>query len=251
MKKQFLFFAALTLPVIVGAQVTALSPNVLLYGSENLLGTGTYSSDPTAGATLAGLAPGAVTFANLSQGHGYPFSPSPGDYPGTDQIYVGPDQMAFDDGYSSAPTRIAGPQVVSFDYSSLVPAGTIVETLTLGIASDDFQNAVFGNPFTATINGQVDTTLTTTLNSLNETGPITQLFTIGIDPATLEANNVLNLSINEGGNGGDGWAVDYFTIGVTTESVPEPSGWCMWAAGMSTLAGFAPQILSNLKRKRS
>jgi hypothetical protein len=251
MKKQFLFSVALALPFMAGAQVTTLSPNVLLYGTENLLGTGTYNSDPTAGATLVGLAPGAVTFASLIQGHGFPFSPAPGDYPGTDQIYVGSDQTAYDDGYSQSATRIAGPQIVSFDYSSLVPAGTILQSLTLGIASDDFQNAAFGNPFTATINGQVDTALTATLNSLNETGPVTQLFTIGIDPSTLTANDVLNLTIDEGGNGGDGWAEDYFTVGVTTESVPEPSSWFMWAAGMSTLAGVAPQILSNIKRKRN
>jgi hypothetical protein len=232
MKNQFLLFAALALPIAASAQTTLLSPNVLLYGTENLLGNGTYNGDPTARATLACLAAGDVTFAALAQGHGFPFSPAAGDYPGTDQIYVGSNQTAAHDGYSQASSRIPGPQVVSFDYSSLVPAGSAVDTLTLGIAADDFQFTVFGNPFSATINGTSDPVLSATLNSLNETGPVVQLFTIGIDRATLYSSDVLNLSIDEGGDGGDGWAVDYFTIGVTTSPVPEPSSWCLWAAGI-------------------
>lgn len=222
---------------------TSLSPNVLLYGTENLLGTGTYSSDPTAGATLVGLAPGDVTFAALAQNHGFPFSPAPGAYPGTDQIYVGQNQTAFHDGYSQASSRIAGPQVVSFDYSSLVPAGSSVDTLTLGIAADDFQYSVFGNPFSASINGTFDPVLSATLNSLKETGPVVHLFTIGINAASLSSSDILNLSINEGGDGGDGWAVDYFTIGVTTSPIPEPSSWFLLAAGIGGL--IAPSRKSS------
>jgi hypothetical protein len=38
---------------------------------------------------------------------------------------------------------------------------------------------------------------------------------------------VLTLSIDQGGDGGDGWALDYLTVGVTTQqtptsTVPEP-----------------------------
>src|SRR6516162_5973846 len=131
MKKHLLVLVALTLPHVVAAQITPLSPNVLLYGTENVLGTGTYSSDPTAGATLFGLVPGNVTFASLIQAHSYPFSPSAGDYPGTDQIYVGSNQTGAHDGYSQAASRIAGPQVISLDYSSLVSPGSVVDTLTL------------------------------------------------------------------------------------------------------------------------
>ncbi len=96
--------------------------------------------------------------------------------------------------------------------------------LTLGIAADDFQNTVFGNPFTASVNGITNVALTNELNSLNQTGPVVQFFTIGIDPSLLSSTNVLTLTISEGGTGGDGYAVDFLTVGVTTQSVPEPSG---------------------------
>jgi PEP-CTERM motif len=217
----------LPLLILLGMNASAvyaqLPPGVMEYGNENLLNTGTYPSDPKAGATLLGLAPDVVTFATNSFGHGYPFSPSAGDFPGTDQIYVGSVQTAFHDGYSQYSGRINGPQVITMNYSSLVPASQSIATLTLGIATDDFQDAVFGQPFTASINGVVDSALTNTLNSLNETGPLEHFLTIGIRPSLLSPTDVLTLSINEGGDGGDGWAVDFLTIGVTLNAVPEPS----------------------------
>jgi hypothetical protein len=82
------------------------------YGNEYLLNTGSYPTDPKAGSTLTGLAPGIVTLATNSFGHGYPFTPNPGDYPGTDQIYVGSVQTAFHDGYSEFSGRVNGPQVI-------------------------------------------------------------------------------------------------------------------------------------------
>jgi len=80
-------------------------------------------------------------------------------------------------------------------------------------------------------NGVANVGLTNTLESLNETGPVVQFFTIGIDPSTLAANNVLTLSINEGGDGGDGWAIDFLTVGVSTQSatIPEPSALIIWS----------------------
>jgi hypothetical protein len=196
---------------------------VLMYGDEDLCNTGTYSSDPTAGATLQGLAPDVVTLATNSFPHSYPFSPTAGDYPGTDQIYVGSVQTGAHDGYSSAPQRINGPQVLTFDYSTLVPAGNSIDSLTLGLGTDDFQFPVLGQPFTAMVNGVVNAALTSTLNSLNETTPLEQFISIGISPAALNGSKVLTLSIDEGGDGGDGWAMDFATIGVTTSPAPEPT----------------------------
>jgi hypothetical protein len=106
--------------------------------------------------------------------------------------------------------------VITLDYSSLVPAGQKVATLTLGVGADDFQFPAWGQPFTALINGVTNAALTAALNGLNQTGPYEQFLSVGIDPAALQANHVLTLSINEGGNGGDGWAVDFLTVGVTT-----------------------------------
>ncbi len=186
------------------------------YGNENLLNTGTYSSDPKAGATLVGLAPNATSDATLSVSHANPFSPSSGDYAGTDQIYVGSTQTASHDGYASAPQKKNGPQVITMNYASLVPAGQPINSLTLGIAADDFQFPVWGQSFTAKINGSIDAALTSKLNSLSETGATVHFFTIGIDPSLLQANNILTLSIDEGGDGGDGWAIDFLTVGVNT-----------------------------------
>jgi hypothetical protein len=190
--------------------------NYVEYGDEDLCNTGTYSSDPKAGATLIGLAADVVTHATLAVHHSYPFSPNPTDYPGTDQIYVGHVQTAGHDGYSQSGGRLNAPQVITLDYSSLIPAGQTVATLTLGIGADDFQFPAWGQPFTAKINGATNAALTAALNGLNQTGPYEQFLTLGIAPSLLQANHVLTLSIDEGGDGGDGWAIDFLTVGITT-----------------------------------
>jgi hypothetical protein len=224
---------------VLALDITARAGSGYLeYGTENVLGTGTYSSDPKAGATLIGLAPGAVTMASLITPHGYPFSPAPGDFPGTDQIYVGTNQTAFDDGYSQFSGRIQAPDVLTMNYSSLVPAGQMLTGLTLGIAADDFQYPVWGNPFTVALNGTTDVALTNEINSLNQTGPVVQFFTIGVDPSILLSTNVLTLTISEGGTGGDGYAIDFLTIGVTTQSVPEPSSLILFGAGTMAVAAW-------------
>jgi len=237
MKRMFLMSAGSLL--LLGTWMMPALGGIIEYGTENVLGTGTYPSDPKAGATLQGLAPNVVTDASLFFGHGFPFSPSAGDFPGTDQIYVGSVQTSFHDGYSTSPQRINGPQVLVLNYSSLVPAGQTVSTLTLGIAADDFQFQVFGQPFIASINGTPDAALTAKLNSLNETGPVVHFFTIGIDPSTLLGTKTLTLTIDEGGDGGDGWAVDFLTVGVTTQAiaVPEPSGIALLGCGLFAI-GF-------------
>jgi PEP-CTERM motif len=212
------------------------SADVLEYGDENLLNTGTYPSDPKAGATLQGLAPGVVTLATDVFGHGFPFTPAAGAFPGTDQIYVGSVQTGAHDGYSVAGARINGPQILTMDYSSLVTVGQSVTTFTLGIATDDFQFPAFGQPFIASINGIVNTALTNTLNSVDDGGPVERFLTIGIDPATLLGTNILTLTIDEGGDGGDGWAVDFLTVGVTTSAVPEPAS--LVSLGLGSLGVF-------------
>jgi hypothetical protein len=112
------------------------------------------------------------------------------------------------------------------NYAPLVPAGQIVATLTLGIAADDLQFPDFGQPFSATLNGCTAAALTTQLNSLNPSGPQFQIFTMGLAPSLDTSAHILPLSIDEGGDGGDGWAIDFLTVGVTTRvapGVPEPA----------------------------
>ncbi|MBI4696025.1 MAG: VPLPA-CTERM sorting domain-containing protein [Gammaproteobacteria bacterium] len=201
-----------------------------------MLGTGDYGgADPTAGATLEGLAAGAVTLGSNAYGHGYPFTPAVGDFPGTDQIYVGSVQTGGSDGYSASP-RLNGPQVVSLDYAALHGVGTKITSLTLGIAADDFQYPAYVlAPFVATVNGVQNAALTQILNQVNLGGPQELFLTVGIDTAQLSPNDVLTLSINATGDGGDGWAVDFFTVGVTTAPVPLPAA--VWLFG-SALAGL-------------
>lgn len=200
--------------------------DVLQYGDKDTLGYNVYGEDPVNGADLEGLAPGIVTYGAAAVTHGFPYNPDFDDFPGTDQIYVGSGQSGFHDGYSNYFGRTGGPQVFSLDYSPLVPADQAVSSFTLGISADDFQFSTFGQPFFATINGVFNADLTNALNGLNDlTGPYTQFFSIGLDPGILTSGNVLTLEIDQGGDGGDGWGVDFLTVGVTTVpiSVPEPS----------------------------
>ena len=168
-------------------------------------------------------------------GHSYPFTPGVGDFPGTDTIYVGSTQTGSLDGYSVSAGRVNGPQVFTLDYSSLLSADQSLSTLTLGIAADDFQFPALGQPLTAMVDGSADAALTAQLNSFNESGPIVQFFTIGLDPSIDTGSHILTLSIDEGGDGGDGWAVDFLTVGVTTTTTgatPEPSTLAMLIFGL-------------------
>ena len=112
-------------------------------------------------------------------------------------------------------------------YASILQYG---DKDVLGTATDDFQNPAFGQSFSASVNGVSNATLTSKLNSLDQTGPKVQFFSIGIDPDDLETNDILTLSVNQGGTGGDGWAIDFLTIGLTTE-VPEPVTICLLSLG--------------------
>ena len=224
------------------AQVTSIAPGVLEYGTENQEGVGPYSGgfnpvgfDPKAGATLSGLAAGQTTSGARSGGHTEFFPDAPaGDFAGTDTIHVGStftDQAH--DGYagqylnSPSPGHVVkGPDTFSLDYSSLLTAGQTPGTLTLGILADDFQFYKFGDPFTATVNGVESTQIENALNGTVLTDPSTKFYTFGIDPSLLNSSNVLNLSIDEKGDGGDGYAVDFLTVGIPSETpaaVPEAS----------------------------
>lgn len=196
-----------------GTFVSCTDAGVLQYGDRDKSNTGTYADDPLQGASPEGLAPDVTTKGTGIYTHGFPFSPTPDDYPGTDRIYAGSAQTTAHDGYAASSLRLNGPQVITLDYSPLA-TGTI-QTFTLGIMADDFQRPAWGQPFTASINGVVNSTLTNLLNALSQTGPRMQYVSIGLSTSSLNPNHVLTLSIDEGGDGGDGWSIDFLTVGIT------------------------------------
>ena len=225
----------------------------LVYGDMDVLGTGSYASDPTAGATLEGLSPGSVTFGAPATSSTATRSSRRRATFGTDRIYVGSVQTGAHDGYSSAASRIDGPQIIELDYAALVPAGHALLTLTLGIAADDFQFPSYGQPFAATLNGRSADALTAALNGVDLGGPVVRFLTIGVDPAIDDGSHVLRLAIDQGGDGGDGWAVDYLTLGVTTAPVPEPASALLMAlssARSARPAGDAERPRTSAARGR-
>ena len=219
------------------AQTTTIAPGVLEYGTENQEGAGPYSGgfnpvgfDPKAGATLSGLSAGQITSGAKSGGHDEFFPNAPaGDFAGTDTIHVGSTfagqaHDGYSDQYLTDPGHVVkGPDTFALNYSSLLPAGQIAQTVTLGIELDDFQYGKYNQPFTATIDGVESKQIESVLNSVDLTDPAGQFYTFGLDPALLGSSGVLNLSIDEGGDGGDGYAVDFLTLGVTPAAVPEAS----------------------------
>ena len=109
----------------------------------------------------------------------------------------------------------------------------VVTSLTLGIAADDFQLPAFGQLYIVTLNGTA--ALTGALEALNETGPFVHFFTIGLSTSPDNPTHTLNLSIAEGG---DGWAIDFATVGVTTSSagaVPEPATVVLLGGGLAAV----------------
>ena len=230
------FVMIVSLVLTFSAGISPARAEFMIYGDQDLFGFGYGGGDPLAGATLEGLEAGAVTLASNEFRHLFPFIPESGDFPTTDQIYAGSGQTTVRDGYSTFPGRIRGPQIVNLDYSTLIGSSETIESLTLGLAASDFQFPSFGQPFSGFINGNEHDALTATLNSLNQTGPQTQFFTIGIDPDQLSANNILSLGIDGGGNGGDGWAVDFLSVGVTT--IPEPSTYITFLVIIASLIGI-------------
>ena len=209
-----------------------------------IVGIHTPEFPPYAGATPIGLLPGQTSAAG-SFTHGWPFAPETGagaDFAGTDRIFTAPGQTAFNDGYSAYAGRVQGANAMTLDYASLLVPGRTITTFTLGIAADDFQRPALGQPYSVTVNGSVHAGLSGFLNSINQTGPSTQFFTFGLDPKLLTGSS-LALTITQTGDGRDGWAVDYLTVGVETQPVvtatPEPATVALAASGLLGLAAVA------------
>lgn len=230
---------AASVTVIAGA-ATPADAAVMTYGDADCLGFGCYgASDPTVGAILQGLAARTTSHALTAFAHPLPPFPGTSDFAGTDTIFAGSHMTHANDGYAASGFQVAGPQVLTLDYSGLVAPGAHITSLTFGLAADDFQFPHFGQTFMAKVNGVANADLTGLLNGINLGGPSVEFFTIGLDVSLLDPSNVLTISIDEGGDGGDGWAVDFATVGVTAENVtgvPEPMTLSFFGIGLAGTA---------------
>lgn len=231
----------------VGSPAFAGVDNVQTYGDVDMLNQGMYPDDPTAGADKFGLAANEIMFATNQYFHdNWPFTPEPDDLPGTDTMYAGAFQYAGGDGYSNAAGHVNAAQIITIDYSAQIPEGHTITSFTLGIAADDFQFPIFGNPYTAVVNNAQVPALSAVFNNLNQTGPFVQFFTIGLDVNTLNPDHTLTLIVRQAAGGprgdilaqGDGWAIDFLTVGV--ETIPTPG------AAMASLL----LALTGLRRRR-
>ena len=89
------------------------------------------------------------------------------------------------------------------------------------------------------MNGHIVVDLINELNGLVQTGPEVQFFSIGLDPGLLESSNILTLTIDQAGDGRDGWAIDFLTVGVTSSPVPLPPALGLFAMAAISALGLS------------
>lgn len=148
--------------------------------------------------------------------HRYPWAPEEDDPPGTDTIMVNSGARVMvrsKDGYTRdtyRPENLPKPIVVEFD-----PAGVKVQAAVLQLFVDDFQAPVMKTRFSVTLDGQPAPDIETTINKLNQTGPIGKLVTIRLLPEYLGllADGKLAIAFDDPtSNIGDGFAIDFVRL---------------------------------------
>jgi OOP family OmpA-OmpF porin len=145
--------------------------------------------------------------------HRYPWKPEADDPPGTDTIMVNTGASVLvrsKDGYTRdtyRPENLPKPLVIEFD-----PAGVQVKAAVLQLFVDDFQAPVMKTRFSVTLDGQPAPDIETTINKLNQTGPIGKLVTIKLLPEYLGllSDGKLVIAMDDAAsNIGDGFAFDF------------------------------------------
>jgi outer membrane protein OmpA-like peptidoglycan-associated protein len=145
--------------------------------------------------------------------HRYPWKPEDDDPPGTDTVMVNSGASVIvrsKDGYTRdtyRPENLPQPLVIEFD-----PAGVQIKGAVLQLFVDDFQAPVMKTRFSVTLDGQPAPDLETTINKLNQTGPIGKLITIKLLPEYLGllADGKLTIAVDDAtSNIGDGFAFDF------------------------------------------
>jgi len=143
--------------------------------------------------------------------HSYPFQPGEKDARGTDRIMVvSGHKAAGGDGYTGSTERPGNlPQSlrVAFDLG-----GVEVRDAALQLFVDDFQAPVWGTRYQARINGVEVPLLATSLNALDQTGPIGKLVTLQLLPEHLPLlrEGKFEVAIDDPANDvADGFAIDF------------------------------------------
>lgn len=143
--------------------------------------------------------------------HPFPFQPGDKDARGTDRIMVvSGHKAAGGDGYTSGTERPGNlPQSlrVAFDLGDIEVTGAALQLFV-----DDFQAPVWGTRYQARINGVEVPLLATTLNALDQTGPIGKLITVQLLPeqVPLLQDGKLEVAIDDPANDvADGFAIDF------------------------------------------
>ena len=149
--------------------------------------------------------------------HGFPFSPDPEDFDGTDRImvvtsYIGSPPSG-KDGYTnttSRPENLPRPIVMNYNLN-----GTAVTSATLQIFVDDFQAPVWGASYTVTINGMQAPYVADQINTLVQTGPIGKLINVAIpqEHLYLVGSGSMSILFDDLTTGaGDGYAIDFVKL---------------------------------------
>lgn len=143
--------------------------------------------------------------------HPFPFQPGDKDARGTDRIMVVTGHKAAGgDGYTSGtqrPGNLPQSMRVAFDLGDIEVTGAALQLFV-----DDFQAPIWGTRYQARINGVEVPLLATTLNALDQTGPIGKLVTVQLLPEqlTLLRKGNLEVAIDDPANdAADGFAFDF------------------------------------------
>ncbi len=145
--------------------------------------------------------------------HRFPWAPEADDPPGTDRIMVNSGAellVARKDGYTRdtyRPDNLPQPLTLEFE-----PAGLEIKAAVLQLFVDDFQAPAMKTRFSVTLDGRPAPDIETTINKLNQTGPIGKLVTIKLltEYLGLLADGKLEVLVDDKStNVGDGFAFDF------------------------------------------
>ena len=145
--------------------------------------------------------------------HKFPWAPEADDPPATDRIMVNsgaPVLVSAKDGYTRETYRDENmPEALVIKFN---PAGVNIKGAVLQLFVDDFQAPAMKTRFAVTLDGRSAPDIETTINKLNQTGPIGKLVTIKLLPEYLDllADGELQVFVDDPTTQrGDGFAFDF------------------------------------------